>query len=200
MGRPREFDLDTALGRAMEVFWRHGYEGASLADLTAAMGINRPSLYAAFGDKKALFRKCLDRYASGPAGYVREALNEPTCRSAVEQLLRGSVERLTDPKNPPGCLAVHGALACGADADCMKKELAARRRLAVDAVRARFEQGVKAGELPAGTDCAALAGYFATVLHGLSVQASGGVGRKELERVVEVALRAWPGKNDQSAG
>jgi AcrR family transcriptional regulator len=193
MGRPREFDADAALDRAVEVFWRHGYEGASLTELTAAMGINRPSLYAAFGDKQSLFRKCLDRYASGRAGYVREALKELTCRGVVERLLHGSVELLTDPRNPSGCLAVHGALACGADADCMKKELAARRKLAVDTIRVRFERGSREGDLAKGTDCAALASYIATVLHGLSVQASGGAGRQELERVVDVALRAWPG-------
>ncbi|HVK08276.1 MAG TPA: TetR/AcrR family transcriptional regulator [Gemmataceae bacterium] len=192
MGRPREFDPDAALDRAMEVFWRHGYEGTSIADLTAAMGINRPSLYAAFGDKKELFRKCLDRYASGPAGYVREALQEPTCRAAVEALLRGSVERLTAPDTPPGCMAVSGALACGEESDCVKAELADRRRAAVDALQKRFEAGRTAGELPTETDCAALALYVATVLHGLSVQASGGVGKKELMKVVEVALGAWP--------
>ena len=166
MGRPREFDPDAALDRAMEVFWRHGYEGTSIADLTAAMGINRPSLYAAFGDKKELFRKCLDRYASGPAGYVREALQEPTCRAAVEALLRGSVERLTAPDTPPGCMAVSGALACGEESDCVKAELADRRRAAVDALQKRFEAGRTAGELPTETDCAALALYVATVLHG----------------------------------
>jgi AcrR family transcriptional regulator len=195
MGRPREFDADAALDRAMEVFWRHGYEGTSIADLTAAMGINRPSLYAAFGDKEQLFRKALDRYAAGPGRYVREALTEPTCRAAVERLLRESVERLTDPKRPAGCLAVHGALACGEEADRMKAELAARRRLAVDMLRARLEDGRKSGELPKDTDCATLALYVATVLHGLSVQATGGAGKKEMVKVVEVALRAWPDRD-----
>src|SRR5437660_7281862 len=102
-GRPRAFDVDKALDRALEVFWRKGYEGTSLADLTRAMGINRPSLYAAFGDKEALFRKGLDRYAEGPAAYVRESLNEKTARGVAETLLRRAVDLLSDPRNPHGC-------------------------------------------------------------------------------------------------
>src|SRR5437867_3206401 len=104
-GRPRGFAVDKALDRALRVFWQHGYEGTSLSDLTKAMGINRPSLYAAFGDKEALFRKVLDRYADGPAAYAREALNEPTARAVVERLLRGAADLQTNRRNPRGCLA-----------------------------------------------------------------------------------------------
>src|ERR1700687_5700303 len=107
-GRPRSFDSDKALDAAMQVFWRKGYEGASLSDLTDAMGINRPSLYAAFGDKEALFRKALDRYAKGPAAYVREALNQPTAREVAQALLLGTADLLTDPQHPSGCLMVQG--------------------------------------------------------------------------------------------
>ncbi len=96
MGRPRSFETDKALDRALQVFWRKGYEGASLSDLTKAMGINRPSLYAAFGDKEALFRKALDRYTDGPAAYVREALHQPTARAVAERLLRGAADLLTE--------------------------------------------------------------------------------------------------------
>src|SRR5687767_6665585 len=110
IGRPRAFDTDKALDHALLVFWRKGYEGASLSELTKAMGINRPSLYAAFGDKKALFRKALDRYMEGPAAYVREALNEPTARAVVERLLGGAADLLTDPRTPQGCLTVQSAL------------------------------------------------------------------------------------------
>src|ERR687895_845688 len=91
-GRPREFDQDEALDTALEVFWRQGYEGTSLGELTVAMGINRPSLYAAFGNKEALFRKALDRYVDGPAAYTREALHEPSARAVVERLLRGAID------------------------------------------------------------------------------------------------------------
>src|SRR5260370_23346247 len=108
-GRPRAFDIDKALDRALRMFWEKGYEGTSLADLTEAMGINRPSLYAAFGNKEALFRKALDRYTSGPAAYVSEALDKPTARGVVERLLGGAADLLTNPRNPRGCLMVHGA-------------------------------------------------------------------------------------------
>src|SRR5215470_5642962 len=125
-GRPRTFDMDKALDRALDVFWRKGYEGTSLSDLTKAMGINRPSLYAAFGNKANLFRKALDRYDDGPATYVHEALDEPTAHAVVERLLRGAVDLLTDPCTPPGCLMVQGALACGEAADPIRQELASR--------------------------------------------------------------------------
>jgi AcrR family transcriptional regulator len=191
-GRPREFDADRALGRALEVFWRKGYEGASLPELTRAMGINRPSLYAAFGNKETLFRKALDRYAEGPAAYVREALAEPTARAVAERLLRQTVEALTDRRNPRGCLLVQGALACGQAAESVRKELAARRAACEAGLRRRFERARAEGDLPAGADPAALAGYVMTVMHGMAVQAAGGARRAELRRVADVALRAWP--------
>src|SRR5437763_11691981 len=113
VGRPRAFDVDAALAQALRVFWAKGYEGASLADLTEAMGINRPSLYAAFGNKEELFRRALDLYAHGPASAYRRALEEPTARRVVARMLCATVEMTTDPANPPGCLFVQGALACG---------------------------------------------------------------------------------------
>src|SRR5437867_8751360 len=135
VGRPRAFDTDRALDRALRVFWQKGYEGTSLSDLTRAMDINRPSLYAAFGNKAALFRKVLDRYAEGPASYVREALNEPTARAVVERLLGGAVDLLTDRRNPRGCLMVQGALACGEAAESVRRELVSRRVASEVAVR-----------------------------------------------------------------
>ena len=191
-GRPREFDVEKALGRALKVFWRKGYEGASLLDLTKAMGINRPSLYAAFGNKEALFRKALDRYAEGPAAYVREALNEPTARAAAERLLGGAVDLLTDRRNPRGCLLVQGALACGEAAESVRRELVARRAAGEAAVRRRFERARAEGDLPADADPADLARYLGAVIQGMAVQAAGGASREELQRVVALALRAWP--------
>src|SRR3546814_586970 len=117
MGRPRSFDIDEALDRALEVFWRKGYEGASLSDLTEAMGIARPSLYAAFGNKEELFCKALDRYVEQKVAHVRKAFEEPTARGVAERLLRGGADMLTDPCHPRGCLAVQGALSCGDAAD-----------------------------------------------------------------------------------
>src|SRR5690242_19926669 len=122
-GRPRAFDPDKALDRALNVFWRKGYEGASLPDLTRAMGINRPSMYAAFGNKESLFRKAMDRYIKGPASYARQALDEPTARAVVDRLFEGMLDSMANPRNPRGCLVVQGALACGASADPIRKEL-----------------------------------------------------------------------------
>jgi len=192
VGRPRAFDVDEALDQALKVFWRKGYEGASLPDLTRAMGINRPSLYAAFGNKEALFRKALDRYDDGPAAYVREALEEPTARAVVQALLRGTVDLLSCPQNPHGCLMVQGALSCGRTANPIRRELASRRAAGEAAIRRRFKRAISDGDLPADTDADDLARYVSTVMHGMAVQAAGGASRKELLRVVKMALRAWP--------
>jgi AcrR family transcriptional regulator len=191
-GRPREFDVDEALDHALRVFWQRGYEGTTLADLTEAMGINRPSLYAAFGSKEALFRKAVDRYAEGPAAYVREALTEPTARAVAERLLGAGIDMVTDRRNPRGCFMVQAALTCGETADSVRRELAARRLVAEVAVRKRFQRAVADGDLPADADAADLARYLVTVMRGMAVQAAGGASRSELRRVAALALRAWP--------
>jgi AcrR family transcriptional regulator len=189
-GRPREFDENKALERAMEVFWRHGYEGATLPALTKAMGINRPSLYAAFGSKEGLFRRALDRYVAGPADYVRVAMAAPTAREVVKQLLNGAVKLLSDPAHPHGCLLVQGALACGAECDAIGKALTARRATGVAALAKRLEKAKLNGDLPKDADAAALACYFTAVIYGLAVQAAGGATRKELQAVANVTLDA----------
>ncbi|WP_165245352.1 TetR/AcrR family transcriptional regulator [Paludisphaera soli] len=191
-GRVRQFDADEALERAMEVFWTRGYEGATLDELTAGMGINRPSLYAAFGNKEQLFRKALERYRAGPIGFIREALLRPTARAAAEAVLDGMLRLVCDPANPGGCLAVQAALTSGADAEPIRRELAAGRERAVAAIRERFERARREGELPERTDCAALARFVATVMHGLAVQAAGGADPEELRRAADLAMRAWP--------
>jgi AcrR family transcriptional regulator len=191
-GRVREFDADEALARAMEVFWRRGFEGATLEELTSAMGINRPSLYAAFGNKEELFRKALDRYRAGPVGFIRESLKEPTARGVAEALLRGMLGLLCDPSNPGGCLVVQAALACGPEFDPIRRELAAGRERAVAAIRERFELAAREEDLPKGSDPAVLARYVATMMHGLAVQAVGGASPAELRCVADLAMRAWP--------
>jgi AcrR family transcriptional regulator len=191
-GRVRQFDADEALDRALEVFWARGYEGATLDELTAAMGINRPSLYAAFGNKEQLFRKALDRYQTGPQSFLAEALQQPTARAAVEAVFEGFVEMQRDRVESRGCLIVAGALACGEEAEPVRRELARLRQAAVSALLERLERAVREGDLPGGTDCATLARYIATVLNGLAVQAASGATEEELQRVAAVAMRAWP--------
>ena len=176
----------------MEVFWSQGYEGASLGELTAAMGINRPSLYAAFGNKEALFRKALDRYVNERMTFIRSAIEEPTARRAVEALLRGYVASVTDPRTPPGCLTVQGALASGPDADAIRAELTARRLAGESLLRARLERARKEGDLARDANPADLARYIYTIAEGVAVQAAGGASRKQLDRVVDLALRGWP--------
>jgi AcrR family transcriptional regulator len=192
MGRPRSFDIDRALDRALLVFWRKGYEGASLSDLTKAVGVNRPSLYAAFGDKEALFRKALDRYSKGPAAYTQEALREPTARAVVEQLLLGAADLNTARRNPGGCLMVQGGLASGEASDSIREELTACRAAGEAAMRRRFERAKSEGDLPANVNPADLARYIATVIYGMAVQAAGGASRSKLQRVVEMTLRTLP--------
>ncbi len=191
-GRPRTFDVDEALEIALKVFWRKGYEGTSIDDLTDAMGINRPSLYCAFGNKEQLFRKALDRYTEGQGALYREAISQPTARAAAERLLFGAADGLTDPRHPPGCLAVQGALSCGEAAEPIRRELNARRAASEAALRERFERAKTEGDLSPDDDPADLARYLATVLQGMAVQAAGGASREDLRRVAETALRAWP--------
>jgi AcrR family transcriptional regulator len=191
-GRPREFDVDKALDRALNVFWRKGYEGASISDLTESMGINRPSLYAAFGNKDDLFRKAMARYVEGPAAHVREALAEPTARKVAERLLYGGVELVTDPRGPRGCFMVQSALACGDEANAIRRELTRQRASLETATRERFERAVSERDLPPGTDPAALAKYITAISHGMAVQAAGGATREELCKVAALALQNWP--------
>jgi len=192
IGRPRAFDVDLALDRALHVFWRKGYQGTSLSDLTKAMRINRPSLYAAFGNKEALFRKTLDRYSKGPTAFSGDALRAPTARGVVERLLRGTVDLLTDRRTPRGCLMVQSALACGDAADSIRRELASRRETGETALRRRFQRAKREGDLPSNADPADLARYVTTVMHGMAVLGAGSATRPQLLRVMETALQAWP--------
>ena len=192
MGRARAFDADEALDRAMTVFWSKGYEGTSLSDLTEAMGINRPSLYAAYGNKQELFRKALERYGDGPSGYEREALARPTAREVAEGLLRGAADVQTDPDTPAGCLAVLGTTYCAEDSSPTGKIVIAFRRAGQAAIRERLERARAEGDLPAHADPNALTSYLGTVVCGMAVQAASGAKREDLERVIELTMRAWP--------
>jgi AcrR family transcriptional regulator len=194
MGRPREFDIDEVLDAALELFWRNGYEGTSLSDLTEAMGITRPSLYATFGNKEELFRKVLDRYEDVCMRFTRDSLNEPTSRAVVEKLLYGYADAQTDPPHPPGCLGMNGALACSEEAEPIRQELIGRRIAGEAALRRRLEQAKSDGDLPEDSDPAALARYVMTVAQGMAIQAASGARRDALHQVIATALMAWPTK------
>ncbi|MFJ9365280.1 TetR/AcrR family transcriptional regulator [Nocardia sp. NPDC101769] len=186
-GRPRAFDADTALDRALEVFWRQGYEGTSLADLTAAMGINKPSLYAAFGNKEELFGKVLSRYLDGPGAYAADALNAPTGREVLERLIQGAVDLTAGENTPPGCLCVKTVQACGPGAHAARQDAAAVRKAGEAALRRRLEQ---ATDLPSTYEPAALAALVHTISDGIAVQAAAGRSRDELRQIGNSALRA----------
>jgi AcrR family transcriptional regulator len=191
-GRPRAFDIEKALDRATELFWRHGYEGASLAMLTAAMGINVPSLYAAFGSKEGLFRKALERYFAGPHSYAATALDEATALSVTEKIFQGTVNLVTNPLYPGGSLLIQGAMATGPVATPIRWELSQCRANEEAALRQRFERAKREGDLPSSADLAVLARYVMTVNWGIGVQAAGGVSRAQLLKVAEIALKSWP--------
>jgi AcrR family transcriptional regulator len=190
MGRPREFDAETALDQAMEVFWRHGYEGATIAQLTEAMGINPPSLYACFGNKEGLLKAALDRYTKLRGVWMNEVVAAPTARDVAERMLTGIADKQTDPANPPGCLLVQGGIACGSGSENVPFELAARRAQNEDQLRDRFVRAKAEGDLKPSSDPAALARYVSAVSVGMGVMASSGADREALRQVANVAVQA----------
>ena len=193
-GRPREFCVDQALAAALRVFWSKGYEGASLTDLTDAMGITRPSLYAAFGNKEALFRKALDLYEREKLEYTRVALQQPTARAVAEHIMRGALEAQTGNSEPHGCLGVISSMACGAEAESIKAEVVSRRASSHRAVVERFERAKAEGDLPAQVDVEGLTSYLFAILQGMAVQAGSGATREELGRLIETSLMVWPSR------
>ena len=192
VGRPRCFDADEALDAAMRVFWERGYEGASLSDLTRAMRIERPSLYATFGNKEALFRQVLNRYACSVSAFVAESLNQPTARAAVEQMLLRGADALTSACGPAGCLMIQSALSGAEDSKRICREVNRRRGEAETALRKRLERAKREGDLPPDSSPDDLARYIYTVSHGMAIQAKAGATRAQLHRIAETALKAWP--------
>jgi AcrR family transcriptional regulator len=191
IGRPREFDIDKALERAIELFWRQGFDGTSLTDLTRELGLTRPSLYAAFESKEALFLKALNLYEAR-AGYRQAALTADTAIDYARALLEGAANLHGDKKNPPGCLGVQGALVCAPQSDGIRKELIRRRKIGESVIRNRLKRAQAEGDLPPDADPADLARYLSIVIYGITVQAAGGATRKELRRAAVLALRNWP--------
>lgn len=191
-GRPREFCTERALACALEVFWSKGYEGTSLNDLTKAMGINRPSMYAAFGNKEELFKKALDLYEREKMAYIGKALEQPTARLVAETMLKGAVENATGGEQPHGCLRVINSVACGAEAESIREEINARGKLAKVALSERFERAKAEGDLPSHVDPQGMTAVLVALLQGISLQASQGASRDDLQRLAETGLAMWP--------
>lgn len=191
-GRPREFCVEGALAAALRVFWSKGYEGASMSDLTEAMGITRPSLYAAFGNKESLFRKALDLYEREKLEYVGRALAQPTARGVAEVLLRGAVENATSSEEPHGCLGVITSVACGEESQSIREEVLKRGKLAKQALVERLERAKAEGDMPANVEVEGLTNLFYAVVQGICVQAGAGATREELDRLVDAGLMIWP--------
>jgi AcrR family transcriptional regulator len=190
-GRPRSFDRAAALEAATLLFWERGYEATSIADLTAAMGIRPPSLYAAFGDKRALFAEVVAGYAAGRGAFAERALTEePTARGGVERLLREAAATYSAPGHPHGCLIINAAAGCATPE--VREALRTIRTDTVARLEGRIAAAVAGGELPAGTDPRALARFTGAVLQGLSQQARDGASRADLELVARTAMAAWP--------
>ncbi|MGX7897024.1 TetR/AcrR family transcriptional regulator [Tsuneonella sp. HG222] len=191
-GRPREFDVEDALAAALRVFWEKGYESASMSDLTDAMGITRPSLYAAFGNKEELFTQALDLYEREKLNYIHEALSAPTTKGMVANLLNGAIELVSG--DCRGCLGVMATVTCGAETSTIRQHIEGIAANTHRALVERIETGITAGDFTGPADAEALTNYLKTVLQGLSVQAKSGMSRAELESVASATLAIWPSR------
>jgi len=190
-GRPREFCTEAALAAALRVFWSKGYEATSLTDLTEAMGITRPSLYAAFGNKEALFHAALDLYQREKLRYIEEAIKQPTADQVAERLIRGAYETASSPHEPQGCLGVIASTACGDDAQGVRADVMQRGEVVRAALVERFNRARKEGDLPKHADPDALTSFLFAMVQGISMQARAGASREQLEGLVKVGLGSW---------
>jgi len=191
-GRPLSFDRDAALLSAMHLFWRHGYEATSVADLTRAMGITPPSLYAAFGDKRRLFLEAVHRYLGGIEVIERSIADAPSARDAARDLLVAAVLGDTGADTPPGCLLASSLVTSSPEADAVREALADIRRRIEAALCARIERDIRDGLLPSGSDAEMLAGHVFAVVQGMSTLAKDGAGRNKLVKIVDATLACWP--------
>ena len=192
-GRPRSFDREAALDAAMRLFWEHGYEATSLAQLTAAIGVSAPSLYAAFGDKEALFLQAVDRYIARGGDQTQALMGDAkTARDAVARVIAESAVRLTDPRYPRGCMVVLSAISVSEEATRVQSELARCRASWEKEMKKRIERGIADGDVPRDANPAALASFYMAVLQGMSLHAKDGASRERLKQIGEAALLAFP--------
>jgi len=191
-GRPREFDVDDALTAALRVFWTKGYEGASLTDLTEAMGITRPSLYAAFGNKEALFKRALDLYETEKLAYVGCALEAPTAKGVARNFLMGAIENITSEGR--GCMRVIASVNCAAQDSPIRQDVQSRAKSSLRAIEARMQRAVDEGDFTVPMEAEAITRYLVAVTQGMSVQAGAGATREQLQQVAEATLAVWPGR------
>ncbi|WP_413492971.1 TetR/AcrR family transcriptional regulator [Morganella psychrotolerans] len=190
-GRPREFDREEALRKAKQVFWQRGYEGTSISDLVAVLGIASARIYAAFGSKENLFREAVALYLSEEGAFADAAMREPDTRQAIKQLLVRAVETYTRENQPRGCMVVLSLTNYASDNEALMTWLADNRRERTAGIIQRIEQGVQSGDLPENTDIQALGDYIATLLHGISIQARDGVSRTRLLAMTDIAMRTF---------
>jgi AcrR family transcriptional regulator len=194
LGRPRKFDKELALDIALNVFMQKGYEATSLTDITEALGINRPSVYAAFGNKEELFAQALAKYNQGPIAYLKEVLLEKTSRDVVRKMLMKSVELLTCAEQPRACLAIQSSISSELAAAGIQQHIINGLHQIEVNIKNRFDRAIAEGDLPKDTDAWILTKYVTTIHKGLSIQASNGSSAEELRGVVEITLKSWPGK------
>jgi AcrR family transcriptional regulator len=187
-GRPREFNPDEALASALRVFWEKGYEGASLSDLTSAMGINRPSLYAAFGNKEALFKQAFDLYQSDRLAYVSRALEAPTARGVARNLIERTIDNVTGESR--GCLGVIASVGCNDVQQDVHARVQSFRAMIIE----RMQRAMDERDLTAPVSAETMTQYLIALLQGIAVQAGAGASREQLMKVGETALAFWPGR------
>jgi AcrR family transcriptional regulator len=192
VGRPRAFDSEVALEKALNVFWRKGYDGTSLSDLTEAMGINKPSLYAAYGNKEQLFLKAIELYENRPCSFFLPALEKATAYEVAEYMLYSAANNLADDSHPQGCVIIQGALSCSDSAESIKEALITKRLDGEAKLTVRFTLAKEQGDLPESADPAVLARYLGTVVQGMTIQATSGSNAEQLREVAQLALLAFP--------
>jgi AcrR family transcriptional regulator len=193
-GRPRSFDRVAALKAAMQVFWQRGYEATSLSDLTRAMGINAPSLYAAFDCKEALFGEALALYQVTEGAEPQRLLQQSrTAKDGFAAMLRYHATDYVNPQKPPGCMAVLAAITGAPENKSVRDLMTKTRRAAIEGLAARIKRGMAEGDVPRGADATAMAGFYTTLIQGMSIQARDGATKKQLLATVEAAMAAWDG-------